>query len=82
MIFLIDYDRRAGRIVQMRRFDDTLVQEALNERLNLELDLKRRGIDREVVLLDAPNEQALRKTHGRYFQSAQELAQELNNRIG
>lgn len=76
MIFLVDYDRQRGQLVALRTFNDASVGEALKERLNLELDLKSRNVDREVVLLEAPSEQALRKTHGRYFQTIQEIAKE------
>jgi hypothetical protein len=33
----------------------------------MELDLNRRGVEREVVLLQAVDEAALRRTHRRYF---------------
>jgi hypothetical protein len=71
MIFLIEYDRSKGRIVSMRTFGDVRV--ASDARLILELDLRRRGEDHEVVLLDAEDEQALRRTHGRYFESLSEI---------
>ena len=44
-------------------------------RLNLELDLNRRGVDHEVVLLEAENEDALRRTHRRYFETLRQLLQ-------
>ena len=81
MIFLIDYDRRAGKIVTFRKFDDFSIRPALDHRLNLELELHRQGIDREVVLFDAPNEAALQKTHGRYFKSLSESIQEFIDAI-
>jgi hypothetical protein len=73
MLFLIDYDRREGKIVEILRFSDADRHRAEETRLQLELRLNRSGIDREVVLLDATDEQALRQTHGRYFRSITEL---------
>jgi hypothetical protein len=74
MLFLIEYDRSRGSIVQLREFDDALREVADNARLDLELELNRQGIEHEVVLLDAPSEEALRRTHGRYFETVAELA--------
>jgi hypothetical protein len=34
----------------------------------IELDLNKRGVDHEVVLLEAASEEALRRTHRRYFE--------------
>jgi hypothetical protein len=73
MLFLIEYDRPRGLIVQLRKFDDASRAAAQDERLKLELVLKRRGVEHEVVLLDAPSEEALRRTHGRYFENVVEL---------
>ena len=52
--------------------DDSSI--AKNARLKLELDLNRRGVQREVVVLQATNEAALRRTHRRYFEDLTELA--------
>ena len=41
--------------------------------LNLEIELQRRSQTHEVVLLDAASEEALRKTHGRYFENVEGL---------
>lgn len=68
MIFLIEYNRPSGKIVTSRTFGDTQRHIAQEMRLSLELDLNRSGIDHEVVLLDAENEAALRRTHRRYFE--------------
>lgn len=73
MIFLIEYDRPKGSIVQMREFEDDARPVAEDTRLELELRLNREGIDHEVVILDAPSHEALRRTHGRYFESVAEL---------
>ena len=76
MLFLIEYDRPSGTIVQLREFDGASRRVAEDARLSLELDLHRRGIEREVVLLDARSMEALRHTHSRYFESVAELARD------
>jgi hypothetical protein len=73
MLFLIQYDRRAGRIVRMERFTNDQWDLAAETRLDLELELQRRRQNHEVVLLDAASEEALHKTHGRYFEDVEGL---------
>lgn len=73
MLFLIEYARDKGKIVTFERFEDDDSKAAQSARLTLELDLNRRGIEHEVVLLEAENEEALRRTHRRYFESLTEL---------
>jgi len=73
MIFLIEYNRSEGRIVTFRDFADSQRREAENLRLNIELDLNRKGVDHEVVLLEAENEDALRRTHQRYFKDLRQI---------
>ena len=75
MIFLIEYDRPTGLRVIFKTFEDSKREEAANERLEIELDLNRRELDHEVVLLEAENEEALRRTHRRYFEDARQIAQ-------
>jgi hypothetical protein len=58
----------------LRKYEDAFREVSEDARLNLELDLNRQGVEHEVVLLDAPDEAALRHTHGRYFESVVELA--------
>jgi hypothetical protein len=72
MIFPIEYDRSRGLIVHLRSFDQA--KHAEEARLELELALGRKKIEREVVLLEAASEAALRKTHRRYFEKLEELA--------
>jgi hypothetical protein len=73
MIFLIEYDRNRGDIVTFKTFDDSERQTAENSRLEIELELNRLGTEREVVLLEAATEEALRRTHRRYFENLSEL---------
>ncbi|MBN1868046.1 hypothetical protein JW916_12235 [Candidatus Sumerlaeota bacterium] len=68
MVFLIDYNRRESRIVSMRTFDESERRKAQDALLALELEHHRKGMtDHEAVLLEAASEEALRKTHRRYF---------------
>jgi hypothetical protein len=81
MLFLIEYDRPSGKIVNLQTFDSAernAVQDTLFEK---ELDLHRRGIKREVVLLEAGSEESLRRTHRRYFESLSELVASYENLI-
>lgn len=73
MLFLIEYHRKLGTIVTMREFDDSERRNAEDSRLEMELELIRRGIEHEVVLLDASSEEALQRTHRRYFEDLAEL---------
>jgi hypothetical protein len=74
MIFLIEYDRQLGVVVEVRRFPDAERPRAEEARLELELTLGRQRVDREVVLLEALSEEVLRRTHRRYFEALSELA--------
>jgi hypothetical protein len=73
MLFLIDYDRSRGQIVTIETFDNSERQRAEDARLEKELALNRQGIEREVVLLEAETEEALRRTHRRYFEDLAQL---------
>jgi len=66
MMFLMEYNRSAGLLVTFRRFDDAA--QARQAQFALELDLHRKGIEHEVVLLEAESEAAIRRTHRRYFE--------------
>lgn len=68
MVFLIEYARSEGRIVTMREYGEDERLTAEDERLNLELRRSSEGIEREIVLLDAVNLDALKRTHSRYFE--------------
>jgi hypothetical protein len=73
MFFLIHYKRKEGRLVTIESFSGSDRQKAELSRLHLELDLNVRGIDNEVVLLDAASEAAVCRTHRRYFETLAEL---------
>jgi hypothetical protein len=75
MIFLIEYDRSAGKLVVFKTFENSQRAEAEKTRLETELDLNRNGIDHEVLLLEASTEDALRRTHRRYFEDLAEIGE-------
>jgi len=73
MIFLIDYEPKTGLRREFKTFPDSERAEAQRQRLEIELGLNGERESREVVLLEAADEQALRCTHQRYFQTAEEI---------
>jgi hypothetical protein len=75
MIFLIEYDPREGRSVTILTFDASDRAIARDARLRLELDLNDRCVNHEVVLLEANDEAALRRTHARYFEDAGQIVE-------
>ena len=81
MIFLMEYDRRKSRIVSLRRYNDSERRKAEVCRLETELQLHRSGIAREIVLLEAASERALRRTHRRYFQDAREIVESTDKEV-
>ena len=74
MLFLIEYDRSRGSVVCMSTFEDSERALAEDTKLGLELARNKDGIQQEVVLLEASSEDALRRTHRRYFENLVELA--------
>ncbi|HEU4344001.1 MAG TPA: hypothetical protein VFU31_20795, partial [Candidatus Binatia bacterium] len=75
MIFLLQYDRKKGAIRKLKSFPAEERAEAQRERLAIELDLRKSRVLHEVVLLEAGDEQTLRRTHQRYFKSPRELVE-------
>jgi hypothetical protein len=74
MIFLIEYDRALGTLVQLKVFADDDITTATDARLELELAQMRSKDEHEIVILEAESEHQLRKTHRRYFESISALA--------
>lgn len=73
MIFIVEYDRDRGEVLSFASFADHERQRAEQQRLALELHLHSQGVTREVVLLEAASEEALRTTHRRYFEGLEQL---------
>jgi hypothetical protein len=74
MIFLLEYDRSRGELLSIQPYADADRHVAENARLERELQLHHSGLQREIVLLQAENEDALRETHRRYFEDITMLA--------
>ncbi len=81
MLFLIEYDRPSGTLIQFRKFEDKEQRAAQDARLELELKLNRENLQREVVILEAPSEEAVQHTHGRYFKGLPDLVKELEAKV-
>ena len=81
MIFLIEYDRSRGELSSIDVFDDADRGTAEDQRLERELSLHRKGVKREIVILQAASEDALKKTHGRYFADLATLAESASRGI-
>lgn len=73
MIYLIEYDRKAGTLVQAREFPKSDRSDAEDFRLELEIQLLESSVSREVVLLEASSMDELRRTHRRYFERLEDL---------
>ena len=78
MIFLIEYDRPKGQIIQFNSFENSKKHEAEQLRRNIELQLNRSAISHEVVLLDAASKKDLRRTHRRYFENKDQIGKPFN----
>ena len=78
MLFLIEYIRSEGKIVTLKKFDNSERSKADQARLEIELNRSQKGLYHEVVLLDAADERALRRTHRRYFETAAQIVNALN----
>jgi hypothetical protein len=75
MIFLIEYNRKFGKLVSFESFVEKDWQRAEALRFERELALNLAGIENtEVVLLEAASEQIVRRTHRRYFEDLEQLA--------
>jgi len=75
MIFLLEYDRKQGKLCEFKSFHDRA--QAQRERLDRELFLHRSHEPCEVVLLEAADEDTLRRTHKRYFRTSRQLVESM-----
>ena len=73
MIFLLEYDRATSTLVMITPFDTQKRKQAEDVRLELERNNMNKGIQNEIVILDASSEKELRKTHRRYFEPISQL---------
>jgi hypothetical protein len=81
MIFLIDYDRKTGKLQVLKGFADHQRPEAQKERLHIELSAKEAVLSgkREVVLLEADDIGILHRTHQRYFKTPKDIVESMLN---
>jgi hypothetical protein len=70
--YLVIYNRRAGEIVRRQTFQSS--DTAMAARFMAEREYRAEP-DIEIVVLGADSWEALRKTHSRYFERVQELAE-------
>ncbi len=73
MIYLVEYNRKIGKLLRLEEFLPTDRRQAEEKRLRIELELLRTGLALEVVLLEASSKDELRKTHRRYFERLDQL---------
>jgi hypothetical protein len=78
MIFLLQYDRKQGTVRKLKSFPFAARAEAQRERLKIELSLHKTRVPDEVVLLEAADEQTLKRTHQRYFKTPRELVESMS----
>jgi hypothetical protein len=78
MIFLVDYDRKKGELRLFKQFRNDQRAEAQRERLDIELSLNGSRASREVVLLEADDEQTLHQSHQRYFKTTREILESMS----
>jgi hypothetical protein len=75
-LFLIIYDKSVGEVTEVREYGEADRAQALRDRFRHER-ANRSNPAIEVVLLGGESEQAVRKTHSRYFKTTRELAADL-----
>lgn len=73
MIYLIEYNRKTGKLLRLEEFQASDHRQAEEKRLRVELELLRTGLALEVVLLEASSKDELQKTHRRYFERLDQL---------
>ena len=73
MIYLIQYDRSQGQLLSLEAFSAAGKQLAAEARLRMETLNLALNQAYEVVLIEAKNEDELRKTHRRYFETLDQL---------
>jgi hypothetical protein len=62
-------------MISLRAFETSGRRAAQTAKLELELDLHRRGIEHEVVFIEAESEADLRRSYRRYFEDLRTLLQ-------
>ncbi len=81
MIFLIEYDPPGGHILTFKKFEVSDRSKAHEERLAIELDLFRRGVQHEVLLLEAECEEDIRLHHQRFFETPEQILRSMRDNL-
>jgi hypothetical protein len=71
--FLLVYRRSLGELLSIEDLGSIDPTAAMRKRFDVEMRW-RRDRDVEVVVLSAPSQDALKRTHSRYFRTSRELA--------
>ena len=77
MIYLNESTRLEGRLVTLKVFAELEQSQTEELRLEHELDLNRKKLDHEVVLMDAGNEAARYRAHMRYFYHPRQILERI-----
>ena len=73
-IYLIEYSPSSGDLIFASRLEGYKRSDAERARIAKELELRRAGSDHELVLIEAPSDKALERSHRRYFADLKEIA--------
>lgn len=77
-IFLLEFDRSEHRLVRSpERFDVADLDRAFQSRLEAQAHALAEDLDRDIVLLEAESEEDLRRTHGSFFFTPEQLGAQL-----
>lgn len=76
-IFLLIYDRSAKRLLRVEEYEQADRSRALRDRHQAEVAAMQQHRDEEIVILEAESLDVLKRTHGSYFYTVQELGQRL-----
>jgi hypothetical protein len=76
-IFLLVYDRRHQHLSRVDEYEQTERTIAYDERQKAEVRAMRESRDEEIVILEAESLKALKRTHGSYFYTVEELTEKL-----
>lgn len=77
-LFLIEFDRTRRRLVRdPETFDESHRDSAFARRSEVQKAALDQGLDRDVVLVEAASLDDLRRTHGSFFATAEELGRRL-----
>jgi hypothetical protein len=77
MVFLIIYDAKLGKLLDIKEYDDASRRQAMDDLRERQEALLADLNNVEVVLFEAQSRETLERTHSRYFKSLAELGASL-----